>query len=125
MPFNRSIAQQRLFGDGAATHRHRRGSKFRLCHRRRWHSPTANYTKSYSDGRRRGIGIASASKLLTGWIAGAGWEYALADHWLIRFEYLFAAFPKMNAIGVITEPGAEPIRCTARPTLSCRSLALA
>ncbi len=27
------------------------------------------------------------------------------DHWLIRFEYLFAAFPKTSAIGAITEPG--------------------
>lgn len=67
---------------------------------------TANYTESYSDGSAPpGVGIASASKFLTGWTAGAGWEYALTDHWLIRFEYLFAAFPKTNALGAITEPG--------------------
>jgi outer membrane immunogenic protein len=66
----------------------------------------ANYTESYSDGSAPpGTGIASASKFLTGWTAGAGWEYALTDHWLIRFEYLFAAFPKTNALGAITEPG--------------------
>ena len=66
----------------------------------------ANYTESYSDGSAPpGVGIASASKFLTGWTAGAGWEYALTDHWLIRFEYLFAAFPKTSAIGAITEPG--------------------
>ena len=39
---------------------------------------TANYTESYSDGSAPpGVGIASASKFLTGWTAGAGWEYAL------------------------------------------------
>ncbi len=50
----------------------------------------ASYTESYADGGG-GIGSASASKFLTGWTAGAGWEYAWTDHWTIRFEYLFAA----------------------------------
>jgi outer membrane immunogenic protein len=66
----------------------------------------ANYTESYSDGSAPpGTGTAIDSKFLTGWTAGAGWEYALTDHWLVRFEYLFAAFPKTSAVGVITEPG--------------------
>jgi outer membrane immunogenic protein len=65
----------------------------------------ANYTESYSDGAG-GSGVATASKFLTGWTAGAGWEYALSDHWLIRFEYLLAAFPTISATGVIIGPGA-------------------
>ncbi len=64
----------------------------------------ASYTESYSDSGG-GAGSASASKFLTGWTAGAGWEYALTDHWLLRFEYLFAAFPTTSATGVITGPG--------------------
>jgi len=70
---------------------------------------TASYTESYVDGNvPAGTGAASASKFLTGWAAGAGWEYALTDHWLVRFEYLFTAFPKTNATGSITGPGAPP-----------------
>ena len=42
-----------------------------------------------------------------GWTAGAGWEYALSDHWTIRFEYLFASFPTTSASGVITGPGGN------------------
>jgi outer membrane immunogenic protein len=66
---------------------------------------TANYTESYADAAG-GAGGASASKFLTGWTAGAGWEYALSEHWLIRFEYLLAAFPTTSATGVITGPAA-------------------
>ncbi len=66
----------------------------------------ANYTESYVDGNvPAGTGTASASKFLTGWAAGAGWEYALTDHWLVRFEYLFTAFPTTNATGTISGPG--------------------
>ena len=63
----------------------------------------ADYTESYS--APPGIGTATGSQLLTGWVAGAGWEYALSSHWLFRLEYLFAAFPTANAVGVITDPG--------------------
>jgi outer membrane immunogenic protein len=66
----------------------------------------ASYTESYSDANAPpGVGSATASKSLTGWVAGVGWEYAMTDHWLLRFEYLYAAFPTTSATGVITEPG--------------------
>ncbi|MGA7790429.1 MAG: outer membrane beta-barrel protein [Xanthobacteraceae bacterium] len=66
----------------------------------------ASYTETYVDGSApAGSGVATASKSLTGWVAGAGWEYALTDHWLLRFEYLYAAFSKTGAIGTIAEPG--------------------
>lgn len=66
----------------------------------------ATYTESYVDGSTPAAsGSATGSKSLTGWTAGAGWEYALTDHWLFRVEYLFASFPTTSAAGVITEPG--------------------
>ena len=82
----------------------------------------ANYTESYS--RRQcaaGIGIASASKFLTGWTAGAGWEYALTDHWLFRFEYLFAAFPNDERGRCDHRARSGPIRSHGSGDWSCRS----
>lgn len=78
----------------------------------------ADYTISYSDAGG-GVGSASASKQLTGWVAGAGWEYAFADHWTLRFEYLYAAFPKVTATGVIAGPGgtSNPLSGTANLVL--------
>jgi outer membrane immunogenic protein len=62
------------------------------------------YLESYSDSLAPpGTGIASASKLLVGWVAGAGWEYAFADRWTFRAEYLYAGFSKVNALGAITD----------------------
>jgi outer membrane immunogenic protein len=65
---------------------------------------TASYTRSYADGAGA-TGIATGSKFLTGWTAGAGWEYAWADHWTFKLEYLLASFPTTSALGAITEPG--------------------
>lgn len=65
-----------------------------------------SYTESYSDGATPpGAGTAAASKSLVGWVAGAGWEYAVTDHWIVRAEYLFADFGKVNAVGAITDAG--------------------
>jgi outer membrane immunogenic protein len=66
----------------------------------------ARYTETYSDGAG-GVGTASASKSLTGWTAGAGWEYALAAHWTVRVEYLFSGFSTTSATGSITGAGAS------------------
>jgi outer membrane immunogenic protein len=66
----------------------------------------ANYTESYADGAG-GTGITSGSGFLTGWTAGVGWEYAWTDHWMLRFEYLYSAFPTTSATGVITGPGGS------------------
>jgi len=64
----------------------------------------ASYTESYADSGG-GVGSATTSKSLTGWTAGAGWEYAWTDHWTIKFEYLYSAFPTTSVNGVITGPG--------------------
>ncbi|MGA2895245.1 MAG: outer membrane beta-barrel protein [Xanthobacteraceae bacterium] len=63
-----------------------------------------SYTESYVDSGG-GSGAATASKFLTGWTAGAGWEYAWTDHWTVKFEYLYSAFPTTGVTGVITGPG--------------------
>jgi len=66
----------------------------------------AHYIESYADQSvPPGIGSAAVSKFLTGWVAGAGWEYAWTAHWTIRFEYLFSSFGTTSALGTITETG--------------------
>jgi outer membrane immunogenic protein len=63
-----------------------------------------SYLESYNDGAApAGIGSAAASKSLVGWVAGAGWENAVTDHWIFRAEYLYAGFSKVNAVGAITD----------------------
>jgi outer membrane immunogenic protein len=39
----------------------------------------------------------SASSSATGWTAGGGVEYALADHWTVKAEYLHVGFPSRSA----------------------------
>ena len=47
----------------------------------------------------------------SGWTAGAGWEYAFAERWTVRAEYLFASFPTTNALGQSPAPvGQHPPR---------------
>jgi outer membrane immunogenic protein len=65
-----------------------------------------SYTEGYGDANAPpGAGTASASGSLAGWTAGAGWEYAFADHWTVRAEYLYASFPTTSALGTITGAG--------------------
>ncbi len=66
----------------------------------------ASSSETYSDAAG-GLGSASASKFLTGWTAGAGWEYAWSEHATLRFEYLYSSFAATNAAGVITGPGGS------------------
>jgi outer membrane immunogenic protein len=39
----------------------------------------------------------SGSSSATGWTAGGGVEYALADHWTVKAEYLHVGFPSRSA----------------------------
>jgi outer membrane immunogenic protein len=69
---------------------------------------SVNYNESYTDANPApgsGAGTASASRSLVGWTAGAGWEYAFADRWTFRAEYLFVSFPTTSALGTIVAPG--------------------
>lgn len=69
----------------------------------------ANYSETYNDGNGA-IGAASTSKFLVGWAAGAGWEYAIAEHIDFRAEYLVAGFGNVSAQGAITGPGTATLQ---------------
>ena len=77
----------------------------------------ASYMQGYVDAAVPvGNGIATGSKSLVGWTAGAGWEYAWTDNWTIRFEYLFTSFPgTTNGVGAITDAagGSNPLQGSA------------
>ena len=71
-----------------------------------------NYTQTYldvpdiADGGTivsPGVGLATASKSLVGWAAGAGWEHAWTDHATFRFEYIYTSFPTTTALGAIVD----------------------
>jgi outer membrane immunogenic protein len=65
-----------------------------------------SYSEGYVDANAPpGAGTAAASRSLVGWTAGAGWEYAFADRWTVRAEYLYASFAATNALGTITGAG--------------------
>ena len=70
-----------------------------------------SYTEGYVDANAPpGTGTATASRSLLGWTAGAGWEYAFADHRTVRAEYLYVSFPTTSALGTITGAGgANPL----------------
>jgi outer membrane immunogenic protein len=50
-----------------------------------------------------------------GWTVGAGWEYAFADRWTFKLEYLFASFPTTSGLGAIadTAGGTNPLHGSA------------
>jgi outer membrane immunogenic protein len=77
----------------------------------------ASYTQSYVDAAAPvGTGVATGSKTFVGWTAGAGWEYAWNEHWILRFEYLFTSFPgSVSGTGVITDTagGSNPLQGSA------------
>lgn len=80
---------------------------------------TANYSETYSDGNGA-TGLASTSKFLVGWAAGAGWEYAITDHIDFRAEYLIAGFTgNLAAAGTITgvPSGSNPLQGSASSIL--------
>jgi outer membrane immunogenic protein len=52
--------------------------------------------------------LTSDSTSVIGWTVGAGGEYALADNWSIRAEYLFAQFRDTAAGRLVNGLGAPP-----------------
>lgn len=51
------------------------------------------------------VGSASTTQRLTGWVLGGGLEWALANHWTVKGEYLYVNFGSVNVGGTITNPG--------------------
>ena len=79
-----------------------------------------NYTLSYVDAAvPSGTGLATGTKSMLGWTAGAGWEYAWKDNVTVRVEYLFAKFGTTSVAGAITDTGggANPLRGSADITM--------
>jgi outer membrane immunogenic protein len=93
---------------------------------------SVNYAQSYVDGPSGGIvstpgaGVASASKTLVGWAAGAGWEHAFTDHATFRLEYIYASFPSTSALGAISDPtgGTNGLHGSANLTIQTARLGL-
>ena len=93
---------------------------------------SVSYTQTYVDGPSAGTvatpgtGVASASKALVGWAAGAGWEHAFTDHATFRLEYIYASFPSTSALGAITDPtgGANVLHGSANLTIQTARLGL-
>ena len=77
----------------------------------------ASYSQAYVDAAvPSGTGLATGSKSLVGWTAGAGWEYAWTDNWTFRLEYLFTSFPgTTDGLGTITDAagGSNPLQGSA------------
>jgi outer membrane immunogenic protein len=68
----------------------------------------ADYFGQDSRGGGGNTDTASFSKTSTGWVAGAGLEYALAPNWSIRAEYLYYNTAGVSQVGAQT-PAAPPI----------------
>ena len=62
-------------------------------------------SNSFSDNAGAGES-ATNSKVMPGWIVGAGLEYALTRHWTVKAEYLYVDFGKLTAFGAIANPSA-------------------
>jgi len=75
------------------------------------------YSSLFTDNYASAHESASASVLRTGWIAGAGWEYALNRHWSWRAEYLHADFGSVSNAGSVlsTLQGTSTYNYPANP----------
>jgi outer membrane immunogenic protein len=77
----------------------------------------ASYSQAYVDAAvPAGTGLATGSKSLVGWTAGAGWEYAWTDNWTFKVEYLFTSFPgTTDGLCTITDAagGSNPLQGSA------------
>jgi outer membrane immunogenic protein len=74
-------------------------------------------SNSYSDNIG-GSESGSASKLQAGWAIGGGLEWALAQNWSAKVEYLYVSFGKVTATGNITNPTIGPGYAQALSTSS-------
>jgi outer membrane immunogenic protein len=64
----------------------------------------ARYSQAYLD-TAPAIGSAAASRTVTGWTVGAGFETTWTEHWTGKVEYLFAKFSSVSAVGAILASG--------------------
>jgi outer membrane immunogenic protein len=96
---------------------------------------SVNYTETYSDIPNvpaggtivsSGTGLATASKSLIGWAAGAGWEHAWTEHTSFRLEYIYTSFPTTTVLGAITDPagGANTLHGSANVVIQIARVGL-
>lgn len=62
-----------------------------------------NTSSSYADSNG-GLGSWNSVAAKTGWVAGAGVEYALSQGWSVKAEYLYVNFGAVTAPGTIIGP---------------------
>jgi outer membrane immunogenic protein len=64
----------------------------------------ARYSQTYLD-TAPATGSSAASRTVTGWTIGAGFETTWTEHWTGKVEYLFAKFSSVGAAGAILASG--------------------
>jgi outer membrane immunogenic protein len=74
----------------------------------------AKLNDQFSDSNIPFVAIPNSS--VTGWTAGAGLEYAFADHWTAKAEYLHVGFPDRTGFGGV--PGIQPYAFSFRDNLN-------
>jgi outer membrane immunogenic protein len=81
----------------------------------------ADFSQTFTDasGGVPGAGASSSSVIQTGWTAGGGLEYALANKWSVKAEYLYAKFTGFSTISIVAQqPGdLNPLSGTADTTV--------
>jgi outer membrane immunogenic protein len=65
-----------------------------------------NYSQIYSDtGAPPGAGSSSVKNVKTGWTVGGGGEWALADRWSVKAEYLYVQFDGQDTTTLLCAGG--------------------
>ena len=71
----------------------------------------AKISNSYSTTNNPGdtaAGASSSSKTLAGWIVGGGVEWAFAQNWTVKAEYLYADFGSVSTSANVNSTFANP-----------------
>lgn len=67
------------------------------------------FAQTYSEPNWPAYGNSEASKTITGWTIGAGYEYAFTGNWSVKLEYLYAQFDStiLNDWLMVTSTGTS------------------
>jgi outer membrane immunogenic protein len=70
-----------------------------------WGGVQVSATQTQPIGNGALISAFSASSTRSGWVAGAGGEYALSRNWFVRGEYLFYSLDGVDGTGIVNPFG--------------------